>query len=436
MMRFISAIAMRATLAVFSTLSPALCQSLVEPPYLHSYGIRKATQAKLFLFFGPLTSFSDPQGIATAKMKSRDDPKTDRDDDEVVVYGVNSGKNQLIYNTSMWTLGLYGGKGSGKDQFLSPRGIAVDVAGNVYVADCGNNRIVHLFNPKTRVHWEGAFTGKTQSDSGLASPSQVGLDKNGLIYVTDTGNRRIVVFRPDGTVVKVIPPERGAFVFENGPSMLAVADGSEEWSYFSSERVIFCADMNGTRLWKISFDGTPLKQAQVPQGHVAGYAAVDYYHDLWVTDRQNHCVLKFDHNLELLDIFGSFGDGRNQFVEPRGIAIWKRYGQTFVAEKEGAQYYWIGSGCTAKSLRHGSGTSYTLSLSLTEFSYVSLFSAVKKDTQWVLHRASACSGKSDLAFQDTKLLLGRKSDCVLRIEPTYSSFSYVKSDFPIKIEQK
>ena len=161
-----------ATVFLLCCLCAALrSQSLVEPPYLHSYGIRKATPAKLFMFFGPITQFDDPEGLATAKMKSRDDPKTIQDDDEVVVYGVNSGRNQLIYNTSMWTLGLYGSKGSGDNQFLSPRGVAIDENGNVYVVDSGNNRVVQLFNPKKEVRWVHAFTGKSATDPGLLAPA-------------------------------------------------------------------------------------------------------------------------------------------------------------------------------------------------------------------------------------------------------------------------
>jgi hypothetical protein len=421
-------------LAICIAGSPALCQSLVEPPYLHSFGIRKATPAKLFLFFGPVTAFNDPQGIATVKMKSRDDPKTDKDDDEVVVYGVNSGRNQLIYNTSMWTLGLYGSKGSGKDRFMSPRGIAIDPDGNVYVADCGNNRVVHLFNPKREVHWVNEFTGKTPSDHGLQAPSQIGLDAKGRIYVTDTGNERIVIFSADGNVFQTIPLH-GEFRFEQGPSMLAVADGSEPWSYFGTDRSMFCADRNGSRLWKINFNGTVEKQVLMPQGYVAEYGAVDYFHNLWVTDKEKHCILKFDHDLVLLDIFGSYGNGKNQFVEPRGIAIWKRYGQVFISEKDGAQYYWIGTDLKAKSVRQVSGDSYTLSLAVTEHSFVSLYAAVAKDTQWVFNRWMVSAGNPDLPFEDRKHILLQKRQCFLRIEPTYSSFSYFKLDFPVQVER-
>lgn len=46
-----------------------------------------------------------------------------------------------VYNTQ------WGSLGSGNGQFNSPRGMAVDSSGNVYVADTGNNRI-QKFSPQ------------------------------------------------------------------------------------------------------------------------------------------------------------------------------------------------------------------------------------------------------------------------------------------------
>jgi len=408
-------------------------QSLVEPPYLHSFGIRKATPANLFMFFGPITQFDDPQGIATAKMKSRDDPATASDDDEVVVYGVNAGKNQLIYNTSMWTLGLYGSKGSGEGRFNSPAGIAIDADGNVYVADCGNNRIVHLFNPKKEVHWVGSFTGRTASDPGLLGPCRVALDNRGRVFVSDSGNRRIVVFTAAGAESRVFPGTE-AYRFEQGPTMLAVADGSDPWSLYHGERIVFCADQGGGRLRKIDFNGSQVKQIMLPDGHHASYAAVDYYHNLWITDMGKHCILKYDHDLNLLDVFGSFGDGSKQFVEPRGIAIWKRFGQTFVAEKHGAQYYWVGTDCTAKNLRKIRDNNYTLSLTLTEYSFVSVYSPAA-DTVWMVRKLMANPGASTVPIVDVNGLMSGGKPVFLRVEPTYSSYTYFKQEYPITVNK-
>jgi len=190
-------------LLLFFIISSGFGTNLVSPPYSHCLGIRKARQFHLSLFL-PLERFDDPQGIATIKMVSRDNPSKKEDDDEVVVYGVNSGRNQIIYNISMKGLDAFGSYGSGKNQFKNPKGIACDQTGNVYVVDCGNNRIVHLYNPNQKVQWVKAFDGKGYGDIGLNSPSQVGIDINGNIYVTDTGNRRIVVFDKKGKIIRTI----------------------------------------------------------------------------------------------------------------------------------------------------------------------------------------------------------------------------------------
>ncbi len=407
-------------------------ESLVFPPYGHSHGIRKATQVHLFLFL-PFAKFSDPQGLATAKMESRDDPSTEHDDDEVVVYGVNSGRHQLIYNTSMWGLASYGKKGSGRGEFLSPKGIACDPKGNVYVVDAGNNRIVHLFNPKKKVAWVKAFTGKDTGDSGLRSPMQVALDADGRIYVTDTGNRRMVIFDKSGKVVGKITPG-GTGSFQDGPTTLAVADGRFRWSYYTGERCVFCADNNGKRLWKIDFAGNVEKTVAMPEGYHAFYGAVDYYHNFYVTDKHNHCILKFDHDLNLIDRFGSYGKGDNQFIEPRGITIWKRYGQTFVAEKGGAQYYWVGTELKAVGFwKKKTPHHYCIKTNVAEYCYISLFSVSGTDTITYMTHKFIRPGERLFPFKNEKISKAPDTGFLLRVEPTYSSYTYYHWDYPITL---
>ena len=82
-----------------------------------------------------------------------------------------------------------GGKGSGKGQFDSPTGIAVDGSGNVLVADTGNGRI-EKFSPT------GAFlsiigtkgVAKDNLPSRMGSPSIA----SGNIYVADAGQSSCV----------------------------------------------------------------------------------------------------------------------------------------------------------------------------------------------------------------------------------------------------
>ena len=412
-------------IVVFVALFTSAAATLVFPPYGHSYGIRKATPQHLFMFFGPRTFFDDPQGLATARLDVWEDTASEKDDDEVVVYGVNAGRNQIIYNTSMWSLGLYGKAGSAKDCFSHPRGVACDRHGRVVVADSGNNRVVQLFNPKSKLQWVRAVDGKTGNDGGLRGPSRVGLDEDGTVYVTDTGNRRIAVFDSSGKLLRMFPSGSAA------PTALAVADGSNYWSYFRYERVLFYAD-GGSKLVKCTFDGKMLLQAAMPAGHRASYGAIDYYHNYWVTDTDHHCILKFDHNLKLLETFGSYGTGDNQFDGPTGITIYKRYGQAFVAERKGAQYYWVGTDLKNASIVKGDEPGkYTLTVTATEYSFLGLFSAQGKDTCFYLQKRRIPPGTTSIQVDARGTDLFRPS-LNIKLEPTYSSYTYYSWIFPVK----
>jgi hypothetical protein len=147
-------------------------------------------------------------------------------------------------------------------------------------------------------------------------------------------------------------------------------------------------------------------------------------------------VIKFDHNLKLLDIFGSEGDEDNQFIEPRGIAIYKRFGQVFVAEKKGAQYFWVGTNLKkALLIKKGEGF-YSLTVHATEFSYITLFSLLKKDTVTYIkkHWIPVDSATIDFETGDKKEI--RNTGLLFKIEPTYSSLTYSSWYYPIKVEVK
>lgn len=408
-------------------------ETLVFPPYGHSYGIRKAKPAHLFMLVGSKTVFENPQGLATTRLESWEDTSIKKDDDEVVVYGVNSGRHQIIYNTSMWALGIYGEKGDGVNQFNSPKGIAADSKGNVFVADSANNRVVHLFNPAKALQWKKSFNGKSTYDEGLIGPSRISLDQAGNVYVNDPGNNRILVFSKDGVVLKKIPSD-DQFSFEKGPTALVVADGRTRWSHFNDEQVIFCADLGGTRLWKINFDGAVIKKTTLPQKYQASYAAIDYYHNIWLTDTYNHCILKFDHDLQLLDIFGSYGTGDNNFVEPRGIAIFQRFGQLFIAEKKGAQYYWVGTELKSATVSQMKSGKYDLTVNATEFSFVSLFSVSGKDTLFFLKKKMVVPGGCSVPVFETETTKIGQKQLTLKIEPTYSSYTYNAWYYPVNVK--
>jgi tripartite motif-containing protein 71 len=109
-------------------------------------------------------------------------------------YVADTGNDRIVkLSPGGGELAEWGSRGSGDGQFHSPNGIATDAAGNVYVVDGENNR-VQVFDSGGRFlarwgergSWLGAFS----------QPSAVAVDCNGSVYVADTNNNRVERFDP------------------------------------------------------------------------------------------------------------------------------------------------------------------------------------------------------------------------------------------------
>ena len=71
--------------------------------------------------------------------------------------------------------------------------------------------------------------------------------------------------------------------------------------------------------------------------------AIDYYSNIYVTDPGAGCIYKFDRYLTFITRFGCGTSTADDLAEPRGITIYRRFGQVFVVEKAGASYFWVGT---------------------------------------------------------------------------------------------
>lgn len=102
----------------------------------------------------------------------------------------------------------YGDSGSATQARLNhPSGVATDSSGNLYIADRDNNRIRRVSTDGTITTVAGTGASGNAGDGGLATdaqlnaPSSVSVDAAGNLYIADTGNQRIRKVTPDGHIL-------------------------------------------------------------------------------------------------------------------------------------------------------------------------------------------------------------------------------------------
>jgi sugar lactone lactonase YvrE len=78
----------------------------------------------------------------------------------------------------------------GATPLSGPLGVAVDGAGDVFIADTGNNRVLEV----PFVNGALSAAGTTAIGTGMKSPSSVFVHTTGDLYVADTGNNQILVY--------------------------------------------------------------------------------------------------------------------------------------------------------------------------------------------------------------------------------------------------
>ncbi|HET9870017.1 MAG TPA: NHL repeat-containing protein, partial [bacterium] len=299
--------------------------------------LHRGTQTLLSLML-PGTTFDDPQGMACALLKRDHDPQAPLNDVVVTVLGVNSGAGEVLYNVGLKDLKRYGSPGGGVGQFRGPTGAALNSDGSAAIADTGNDRVVLLHDDGLRLRWVGTVPGTFHAPQGVA------YDTAGDLFIADTGADRVLVRPPHGAV-RVLPLQG-----LDHPTALAVIDSKADWTFYKTGPLadrLAVIDRMGARLSTYTLAGAPLAQFtsdQAPDGPMRLWGcAFDYYGNLVATDTAAGCLRKFGRNLEYLATFGSPGVGDYQFDHPRGICLNTQFGQMFVANRQSADYYWVGA---------------------------------------------------------------------------------------------
>jgi sugar lactone lactonase YvrE len=196
-------------------------------------------------------------------------------------------------------------------QLAGPYGVAVDAAGNLYIADFQNSRVrkVSTSGTITTVAGDGSFgfsgDGGPATNAQLAGPNGVAVDAAGNLYIADINNHRVRKVSTSGTITTVAGNGTPGFSGDGGPATnarlrpptgVAVdAAGNLYIADIFNQRVRKVSTSGtittvaGTGIYGFSGDGGPATNARLayPSG-----VAVDAAGNLYIADQNNHRVRK------------------------------------------------------------------------------------------------------------------------------------------------
>lgn len=232
----------------------------------------------------------------------------------------------------------------------SPRGLAVDAEGNLYIADTFNHRVRKITPDGVITTVAGTGRAGFSGDGGLATraelrlPLAVAVDAEGRLYIADAGNNRVRRVELDGTITTIVGTGKRGFGGDDGPAIAAALDTPAALAFDKDGRLLI-ADAGNHRLRRVDLssgtivtiagkgtpgsggDGGAAKEAELntPSG-----LAVDAEGTVYIADSGNHRVRKIgsDGNINTVTGGGTAGFGGDGALAtaatlnfPTGLAI-------------------------------------------------------------------------------------------------------------------
>jgi sugar lactone lactonase YvrE len=243
------------------------------------------------------------------------------------------------------TYGFSGDNGPATSaQLFNPQGVAVDAAGNLYIADTYNNRIRKVSNGViTTVAGNGTSGSRDENipatSAQLNWPYGVAVDAAGNIYIANTYNNRVCKVS-GGMITTVAGNGTHGYGGDNGPATAAQLSWPDGVAVDAAGN-LYIADTDNDRIRKVSggvittvagngtegFSGDkgPATSAQLGWPYSV---AVDAAGNLYIADTYNNHIRKVSNGvITTVGGDGTFGFGGDNgpatsaAVSPAGIAV-------------------------------------------------------------------------------------------------------------------
>jgi sugar lactone lactonase YvrE len=193
------------------------------------------------------------------------------DSDNNRIREVNLASGLITTKAGTGSSGFGGDNGAATGAMLAfPTAVAIDAAGDLFITDTSNNRVREV-NHTTGIITTVAGTGTTGSlgDGGaataaeLTSPVAIALDAAGNLFIADGSNRIRELNVSSGTITTAAGTGAIGATGDNGPATAATLDFSGGL-VLDSAGDLFIADTNNQRIREVSVGSAPTSSVNTP----------------------------------------------------------------------------------------------------------------------------------------------------------------------------
>ncbi len=227
----------------------------------------------------------------------------------------------------------FGTQGSGSSQFIEPRSLAFGAGNTLFVDDAGNHRIAHWQNAeldpqsgvaKVQIKVDGEVV-KPENAPGCATkdcelsgewPLKASQYSDGAHTVEVTATDGVGLSSPTQKVPIVLNPDRT-------PPSLFLSGSMTEQASLGTTRPRYALNLKASDFATSAGFSSSFGTAGTGNGQLShpADAAVDSKGNLWVIDKGNNRLEKFNEKGEYLAKYGTAGTGNGQLSAPSAVAI-------------------------------------------------------------------------------------------------------------------